>query len=72
MNPNGRIPTLTDRSQGNFHIMESAAILLYLVQHYDKEKKFTFDQEKEPKDYSEMLQWIFFAVRSYQNKAVIS
>ena len=38
-------------------------ILLHLVQHYDKEKKFTFDPEKEPKDYNEMLQWIFFAVR---------
>ena len=41
--------------------MESAAILLYLVQHYDKELHFSFDPAKEPDAYNEMLQWIFFA-----------
>ncbi|KZV73689.1 glutathione S-transferase-like protein [Peniophora sp. CONT] len=61
LNPNGRIPTITDRSRNNFNVFETAAILLYLAQHYDKEKKFTFDAEKEANDYSEMLQWIFFA-----------
>jgi len=60
MNPNGRIPTLTDRARGGAHVMESAAILLYLVQHYDPERRFTFDPEAEADDYSEMLQWIFF------------
>ena len=64
MNPNGRIPVLTDRSRGDFNVFETSAILLYLAQHYDKEHKFWFDAEKDPKDYSEMLQWIFFAVRS--------
>jgi glutathione S-transferase len=63
MNPNGRIPTLTDRSRGGFHVFETAAILVYLAQHYDKEKRFSFDVEKEANDYSEMLQWVFFAVR---------
>lgn len=62
LNPNGRIPTLTDRSRGNFNVFETAAILLYLAQHYDKEGKFWFDSAKEADDYSEMLQWIFFAV----------
>lgn len=62
LNPNGRIPTLTDRSRGNFNVFETAAILLYLAQHYDKENKFWFDIAKEADDYSEMLQWIFFAV----------
>jgi len=61
MNPNGRIPTLKDRARGEFHVFETAAILLYLVQYYDKENRFTFDQDKEADDYSEMLQWIFFA-----------
>ncbi|EIM81288.1 glutathione S-transferase-like protein [Stereum hirsutum FP-91666 SS1] len=61
LNPNGRIPTLTDRSRGNFNVFETAAILLYLAQHYDKEGKFWFDIAKEADDYSEMLQWIFFA-----------
>ena len=63
MNPNGRIPTLKDRSRGEFHVFETAAILLYLAQHYDKENRFTFDPVKEPNDYSEMLQWMFFTVR---------
>jgi len=61
MNPNGRIPTLKDRARGDFPVFETAAILLYLVQHYDPERRFTFDAATEADDYSEMLQWIFFA-----------
>ncbi|RPD74359.1 glutathione S-transferase C-terminal-like protein [Lentinus tigrinus ALCF2SS1-7] len=61
LNPNGRIPTLVDRSRNNFNVFESAAILLYLQQHYDKEHKFGFDRDTDPDNYSEMLQWIFFA-----------
>jgi len=60
LNPNGRIPVLVDRSRNNFAVFETAAILLYLEQHYDKEFKFSFDPVKQPDDYSEMLQWIFF------------
>lgn len=62
LNPNGRIPTLVDRSRDNFVVFETAAILLYLQQWYDKDNKFGFDKEKEANDYSEALQWIFFAV----------
>lgn len=62
LNPNGRIPVLVDRSRGNFPVFETAAILLYLEQHYDKEGKFSFNAEKQPNEYSEVLQWIFFAV----------
>jgi len=61
MNPNGRIPVLVDRSRGHFNVFETSAILLYLAQHYDKDHIFWFDAEKEPNDYSEMLQWLFFA-----------
>jgi len=60
INPNGRIPALTDHSRGDFNVFESAAILLYLAQHYDKEHKFSFDPTTGPNDYSESLQWIFF------------
>ena len=60
LNPNGRIPAITDRSRNDFHVFESAAILLYLAQHYDKDYVFWFDPTGN--DYSEMLQWIFFAV----------
>lgn len=62
LNPNGRIPVITDRSRGDFNVFETSAILLYLAQHYDPEFKFSFDPVKQPNDYSEMLQWIFFAV----------
>ncbi|KAF7301332.1 hypothetical protein MIND_00698300 [Mycena indigotica] len=61
LNPNGRIPVLIDRQRNNFVVFETAAILLYLAQHYDVEKKFWFDVTNEADDYSEMLQWVFFA-----------
>ncbi|KAJ7095364.1 glutathione S-transferase [Mycena belliarum] len=61
LNPNGRIPVLVDRSRDNFVVFETAAILLYLGQHYDKDNKFYFDPVKSPNEYSEMLQWIFWA-----------
>jgi glutathione S-transferase len=63
INPNDRIPALTDRARGGFHVFETAAIMHYLAQHYDKEKRFTFDIEKEANYYGEMLQWVSFAVR---------
>jgi len=71
LNPNGRIPVLVDRNRPTttgaegFAVFETAAILLYLSQHYDPQHKLWFDAEKQPEDYSEMLQWIFFAVRLY-------
>ncbi|KAH0587495.1 hypothetical protein H2248_006277 [Termitomyces sp. 'cryptogamus'] len=64
LNPNGRIPILVDHNADDFPVFESAAILLYLEQNYDKKKAFSFDAEKSPKEYSSILQWIFFAVRS--------
>lgn len=73
LNPNGRIPTIVDRSRSNFNVFESAAINLYLWQHYDKDNKFGFDPKTEPDDYSEMLQWIFFAVSAlFRVEAAIS
>jgi len=60
INPNGRIPAIIDRSRNDFKVFETAAILLYLQQHYDKENKLGFDHVEEPDDYSEALQWIFF------------
>ncbi|KAJ7283720.1 glutathione S-transferase [Mycena rebaudengoi] len=60
LNPNGRIPVLVDRLRDNFVVFETAAIILYLADHYDTEKKFTFDPKTSPNDYSEMIQWTFF------------
>ncbi|KAJ3910210.1 glutathione S-transferase C-terminal-like protein [Lentinula edodes] len=61
LNPNGRIPVLVDRSRNNFPVFETGAILLYLQQHYDKENKFGWDPKVDPEEYSQTLQWIFFA-----------
>lgn len=52
---------LVDRSRDNFVVFETAAILIYLAHHYDTKKEFFFDPVTEPNDYSELLQWIFFA-----------
>jgi glutathione S-transferase len=61
LNPNGAIPVITDRSRDNFTVFESGAILLYLAEHYDKDHVFSFDPT-ETTLYSEMVQWVFFAV----------
>jgi len=60
INPNGRIPAITDPNRGNFNVFETAAVILYLVQHYDKEFKFWFNPVDDSDNYSEALQWIFF------------
>ena len=41
LNPNGRIPTLVDSST-NIIISETAAIMQYLVDTYDKENKYSY------------------------------
>lgn len=64
LNPNGRIPVLVDRNRADFPVFETGAILLYLAHHYDTLRKFAFDRAARPDEHSEMLQWMFFAVRS--------
>ncbi|KAK1225128.1 Glutathione S-transferase 2 [Marasmius sp. AFHP31] len=61
LNPNGRIPTLVDGLRNNFPVFESMAILLYLGQHYDTGRKFSFDPSAQPNEYSEALQWMAWA-----------
>lgn len=41
MNPNGKIPTLVDQSTG-ITISETAAIMTYLTDNYDKDYKYSF------------------------------
>jgi glutathione S-transferase len=50
LNPNGRIPTLVDHSNNDEVIWESNAILKYIAERFDKEKKFLVTDEKEKAD----------------------
>ncbi|KAL6306220.1 glutathione S-transferase C-terminal-like protein [Sparassis latifolia] len=56
-NPNGRIPTLIDHSNNDFVVWESNAILIYLVEKYDKEHKISASSLE---DKATQLQWLFF------------
>ncbi|KAL7418270.1 Glutathione S-transferase 2 [Cryptotrichosporon argae] len=58
INPNGRIPALVDDNHAGHNVFESASILLWLTEQYDKENKFWFS---DPLLKSKALSWIFFA-----------
>ncbi|KAG8526317.1 uncharacterized protein KY384_000310 [Bacidia gigantensis] len=58
INPNGRLPTIEDPNTG-MKIWETGAIILYLIDHYDPERKISFD--KSPGMY-ECFQWLMFQV----------
>ena len=59
INPNGRIPAIT---HDGFNVIETSSILLYIAEHFDKDRKFSRDPVADPKGYSEELQWLFFIV----------
>ena len=55
--------TVHDRRGGLCGLRDSRNPALSLSQHYDPDNKLWFDMAKQTADYSEVLQWIFFAVR---------
>lgn len=55
INPNGRIPAITDGSQ---RVFESGAILLYLADKYDTERKISYAHGTP--EYVEQLSWLMF------------
>jgi len=60
INPNGRIPAITDTfTDGKqINLFESGAIQQYLVDRYDTEYKISYP--KGTREYFEMISWLFF------------
>jgi|SaaInlStandDraft_5_1057022.scaffolds.fasta_scaffold26999_2 GSH-dependent disulfide-bond oxidoreductase len=54
INPNGRIPAMTDHDADDFHVFESGAMMIYLAEKYGK---FIGNDAKER---SEVIQWLMF------------
>lgn len=69
INPNGRIPALTDVLPNGepIHIFESGAIMQYLVDRYDTEYKVSYPRGT--KEYWEMTSWVSGCSICLQSKA---
>lgn len=60
INPNGRIPALTDVFDDGkvIRVFESGSIMQYLVQRYDKDHRLSFPPGS--REHVEMINWLFF------------
>jgi len=64
INPNGRIPALTDTitnaegKEQTIRVFESASILLYLIEHYDPHHRLSYPRGTP--EYTEMVNWLMF------------
>jgi glutathione S-transferase len=57
INPNSKIPTIVDHSNGDYPVFESGAILLYLAHHHDPDHKLW---PKDDKLQFDVIQWLMF------------
>jgi len=57
INPNGRIPALTDGSQ---RVFESGSIMLYLADKYDTDRKISYAPGTP--EYFEQVSWLMFQI----------
>lgn len=57
INPNGRIPALTDSSFGGISLFESGSIMQYLVDRYDPENKLSY--ARGTKEYYQTNNWVW-------------
>ena len=64
INPNGRVPAVTDTrppitetSEQRMRLWESGSILLYLTTHYDPQHQISFPART--REYHDMLSWVF-------------
>ncbi|KAF2817278.1 glutathione S-transferase [Mytilinidion resinicola] len=58
INPNGRIPAIRDPNNGNLTLWESGAILEYLIERYDTDRRLSFEPGTPESFYAK--QWLFF------------
>jgi glutathione S-transferase len=64
INPNGRIPALTDTLNGTkIRVFESGAILQYLVDRYDKDHKISYPSGTA--EHWEVTSWVRLHSRSW-------
>ncbi|WP_420466179.1 glutathione S-transferase family protein [Panacagrimonas sp.] len=54
INPNGRIPAIVDREEGDFAVFESGAIMIYLAEKYGR------FLPTDRKGRSQVIQWVMF------------
>ena len=62
INPNGRVPAITDRDANGelIRVFESGAIMQYLVHRYDKNHTMSFPHDT--KEHWEMTSWVRLVV----------
>ncbi|KAF8586956.1 glutathione S-transferase [Ramaria rubella] len=59
-NPNGRIPAIVDHDNNDFVLWESSAIISYLVDRYDKDRKISYDYGTP--EFYQVQQWLAFQI----------